>query len=147
MSKYTCGFAFNEGRVLLVRKRKGPEPVIGKWNGVGGKVERSDATLLAAMSREFLEEAFTEVHPNRWNHRIILEGTGFRVHFLTVELTRAEAACSGRVSENDVGEPLEWHPVQSLWTIDVVPNLRWLIPLCMDEHIAFLTVKDITAND
>jgi ADP-ribose pyrophosphatase YjhB (NUDIX family) len=54
---YVLGFAFtrdHEG-VLLIQKAK-PKEQVGLLNGIGGKVEASDATSYDAMVREFREE-------------------------------------------------------------------------------------------
>src|SRR6187551_944090 len=58
MQLYACGFLFSpdRARVLLIRKRR-PAWQAGKLNGVGGKIEPSDDSPLAALTREFREEA------------------------------------------------------------------------------------------
>jgi 8-oxo-dGTP pyrophosphatase MutT (NUDIX family) len=45
--------------VLLGEKKRGVG--IGKWNGFGGKVEPSDASIVAAAAREIQEEANVSV--------------------------------------------------------------------------------------
>lgn len=56
----TLGYVFSEDRrlVLLVhRTARGPlDPHFGKYNGLGGKLER-DEDIVAGMRREILEEA------------------------------------------------------------------------------------------
>lgn len=42
------------GRVLLGMKKRGPGT--GKWNGFGGKLEKTDASVKAGAVREFREE-------------------------------------------------------------------------------------------
>jgi hypothetical protein len=37
-------------------------------------------------------------------------------------------------------EPTAWHPLRDLPTLNVVPNLRWLIPLCLDPDVIFPVV-------
>ena len=51
-TKYVCGFVFNQNKILTILKQKGPSNLIGKLNGVGGKVEPLE-TYLQAMQREF----------------------------------------------------------------------------------------------
>jgi 8-oxo-dGTP pyrophosphatase MutT (NUDIX family) len=63
--RYVCGFAMGPNDVLLLTKAK-PEWQRGKLNGVGGRVETSDAGLRAAMEREFLEETGVHVRAYNW---------------------------------------------------------------------------------
>lgn len=57
--KICClGFCFDTvdvHRVLLIEKNRGPEHIIGKYNGLGGK-NLPDEKPLDAMKREFYEE-------------------------------------------------------------------------------------------
>jgi hypothetical protein len=45
ITRYVCGLLFDdEGqRLALIQKRKGPEAVVGRWNGIGGKCETGSA--------------------------------------------------------------------------------------------------------
>lgn len=65
---YVGGYAFSRDRelVLLVEKGHGPPLNIGKWNGIGGKVDESDESSRHAQAREFLEETGIETHPKDW---------------------------------------------------------------------------------
>ena len=51
--------ADGEQQVLLGLKKRGFG--VGKWNGFGGKVEATDASIVAAAAREVLEEANVHV--------------------------------------------------------------------------------------
>lgn len=66
MKHYVMGFVFNKtrNRVLLVKKKR-PEWQAGKWNGIGGKIDDTDISPLAAMQREGYEEIAN--HYN-WEH-------------------------------------------------------------------------------
>lgn len=56
--KYTIGFCFSDGQVLLVQRKKKPNQ--GKWNGLGGKIEPSELPQLSFL-RELTEEADIDV--------------------------------------------------------------------------------------
>lgn len=58
MKEYVVTFVFDAdlAKVVLLEKKRGPEALVGLWNGVGGKVERGEYLEEAAI-REFAEEA------------------------------------------------------------------------------------------
>lgn len=60
MKKYVLGFLFSRDftRVVLIKKNR-PSWQADKLNGIGGKVEDSDTSSLAAMIREFREACNT----------------------------------------------------------------------------------------
>jgi len=57
--RLTLAFIERDGAVLLGMKKRGFG--MGKWNGFGGKVEPSDASIVAAAAREVCEEANVSV--------------------------------------------------------------------------------------
>lgn len=67
MKEYVLGFAFDEGKkaVVLILKDR-PDWQKGKYNGIGGKVELSDESLLHAMIREFYEETGVVTETQDW---------------------------------------------------------------------------------
>lgn len=128
--KYVCGFLFdyNDKRVVLIRKNK-PEWQKGRLNGVGGKIEPGEVPL-QAMRREFMEEAGLWI--NDWKPTITLTGHnngGWIVHFFCAQ---------GPVDEvkTKTDEKVEIVPARDL-PQDVIYNLRWLIPLCLEDGIQF----------
>ena len=58
MIKYVLVFLFSKSlqNVLLIEKQRGPAHLIGKWTGLGGKVEPGELPLNAAI-REVKEES------------------------------------------------------------------------------------------
>jgi 8-oxo-dGTP diphosphatase len=133
MQGYVCGFLFSpdRSRVLLIRKRR-PAWQAGKLNGLGGKIEPGESPL-DAMRREFREEAAAEV-PD-WQEVIILNGPddagsgrGWAGHFF-----RAFGDLDGARALTD--EELEVHRTSPL-PPDLIPNLRWMIPLMLDDEAA-----------
>lgn len=61
------------GEVLLGEKKRGFG--MGKWNGFGGKVEATDASIAAAAAREIEEEANVSVEASDLEPRGILTFT------------------------------------------------------------------------
>jgi 8-oxo-dGTP diphosphatase len=136
MQVYSCGFLFahDRTRVLLIRKNR-PAWQAGKLNGLGGKLEPGE-TPLDAMRREFWEEAGMRIEG--WAERVVLTGVpseadprGWRGHFFRAFANDdALAACRAKTDE-----ALELHPTDPL-PREVIPNLRWLIPLLLDDDPA-----------
>jgi 8-oxo-dGTP diphosphatase len=131
MKTYACGFLFSPDRrrVLLIRKRR-PAWQAGKLNGLGGKIEPGESPL-DAMRREFHEEAGVDLAD--WEEVLQLSGTddagsglSWRGHFF-----RAFGDVDQPRSMTD--EQLERHDVAAL-PADVIPNLRWMIPLMLDDE-------------
>lgn len=120
---YVCGFLFSSdrSRVLLIRKNR-PAWQAGLLNGVGGKIEAGE-TPEEAMVREFYEEAGVRV--GGWQECVVLSGTDWRGHFFRAfgDLEACRAATD---------EQLEVHSTRPL-PAEVIPNLRWMIPLMMDD--------------
>lgn len=133
--EYVAAFLFSENRrsVALIRKNK-PEWQAGKFNGIGGKVEPGE-TPIEAMEREFLEEA--GLHVTGWKHKVTLHKEGeFDVHFYYAFDDRV---FSVRTMEKEVVDVID---VAYLPMVKHVPNLSWLIPLCLEP----LTQDGIVIN-
>lgn len=134
-SESVLGFAFapraEAGRlpwVALVLKDH-PDWAKGKLNGVGGAVEPPEEPR-AAMAREFREETGVETAEADWR-LVATVGTAAR-HTMYVYAARLPDA----VTLNDDGpEPADWFAADLL-PKTVLPNLRWLVPLCLDDRLA-----------
>jgi len=121
---FVCGFLFTPDRtkVLLIRKRR-PTWQAGKLNGVGGKIEAFDESPLAAMVREFREEAGLLI-PD-WREVLTLTAPDWHTHFYRAF---GDVAAARAITD----EQLEVHPARAL-PPDTIPNLRWMIPLMLDD--------------
>lgn len=65
MKDYVLGFAFDRrGAVALICKAR-PDWQQGKWNGIGGHVERGEIPS-SAMAREFMEETTMRIPATDW---------------------------------------------------------------------------------
>jgi 8-oxo-dGTP diphosphatase len=123
--QYVCGFLFSKDKeqVLLMQKNR-PEWQKDRLNGVGGKIEHGESEY-EAMVRECQEECGLEV--NNWNKFFELEGPDFVVHFF-----RAFADIYEAKSLTD--EKIGVYPSQMGWGYKLLPNLRWLIPMALDNN-------------
>jgi 8-oxo-dGTP diphosphatase len=124
VKRYVLGFAFFQNKVVLIRKNR-PEWQAGKLNGVGGKIEPTDQNAFAAMAREFYEEAGVLLRPHRWRHVLLMEWPDAQVFVMSALLTPSEADCVRTKTDEEVS----WH---SDIPDDVIPNLRYIVPLCME---------------
>ena len=127
MQKYVAGFAFSKDKetVLLIGKTK-PSWQAGLLNGIGGKVEVGESNH-TAMVREFEEE--TGLVINDWEFTVSLGNSNYGVSFF-----RAFDDCIF-----DFEQPEEERPVlvgvHNLYNFSTINNLRWLIPLSLDEDV------------
>lgn len=124
---YTCGFMFspNLNQVLLIKRTK--EPVIGMWNGIGGNLEEGEGRY-ESMVREFREE--TGLEADHWKQFLMLRGGAWVVHFF-----KTFTGSMPKI-ENQPGEDcIRMAPITLLSVQNVVPNLRWIIPLALDPDV------------
>lgn len=125
--KYVVGLLISEDKqnVLLIHKNR-PDWQVGRLNGIGGKIEESDLTSVDAMIREFREEASLEI--KQWLPVVTITGEIYSVEFFyTIDDRIYEA-------ESLTDEKIEIFNIYSL--PDVIFNLRWIIPMCIDDNIS-----------
>lgn len=133
MIHYVCGFMFDfkKEKVALIKKTK-PEWQKGSLNGIGGKIEYGE-TPLDAMVREFDEEAGLRTLKSDWYPLITMTGTNkeWCVHFFF---------CAERINSLELLQSKTEEEIVVIDLIDldiepVIPNLRWLIPMCLDSKV------------
>lgn len=119
---YTMGFVFAQGRVLLLEKKTGLPCLIGKYNGVGGHVEKGEAPW-QCMMRELSEEAKMPTAVFREeNFAFVCPGGLIYVWRIDVPMV---------VPVADIVEGhFEWFPINEL-PENCCENIRWMIPLCL----------------
>jgi 8-oxo-dGTP pyrophosphatase MutT (NUDIX family) len=133
-TRYVVGFAFNgEGsRVALITKTHGPagSDMPGTLNGLGGQVNPRESNL-AAMRREFLQEAGTMV--TDWTQFAILEGDTYRVACFRCFLGhyRWRSIATGVHSRTD--EEVNRYSTVTLTRFALYPDVAWLIALALDN--------------
>jgi 8-oxo-dGTP diphosphatase len=128
VKRYSVGFMFGPGlgQVALIRKAR-PEWQRGKLNGVGGHIEEGE-TPRQAMVREFKEETGVETYESDWTFVVVLTGPGYELNIF-----KARAMLHHSFT-TQTDEPVNW---VTSWNLphDIIPNLRWIIPLCWDESL------------
>jgi 8-oxo-dGTP diphosphatase len=132
---YVAGFLFRENKtqVALIEKQK-PAWQKGKLNGIGGKVEIGE-TPLEAMKREFKEETGADI--SLWRPFCYLRGTP-QDQWEVIMFMSEEPAEIQTMETEQVG----WYPISMLDEIDVIPNLKWLVPMAIAEPLATGTVLE-----
>lgn len=142
-TEYVVGFLIDPRwrEVALLLKAR-PAWQKGLLNGIGGKVEAGE-TPLQAMIRECGEEASGQPVSGGWFHRVTVEFEEVVVHFYLAHIREGDERSEGRWDE-----PIRWFPVDAL-PANMVPNVRWLLPLCMDTAVAGpirLTATDVDVD-
>ena len=130
---YVVGFLFSEDmkRVVLIHKNK-PAWQVGLLNGVGGKIEQ-DESPKNAIKREFEEE--TGLTISDWKYYAKVSGDEWCVDFFHATSKDIDSV------KSITDEKVEIFNVSDINTLPVIPNLKWLIPMCFDADIEFGDVK------
>ncbi len=134
--QYACGFLFDFKfeRVVLIRKNK-PENQIGLLNGVGGSIEEGE-TPIQAMCREFQEETGVVTSEKLWKPFAEVTGEEYTVYFF---FASSDAIDSVQTTTDEKVEVIDVKPL--LFKTDLIPNLKWLIPMCTDEYHKYTKSK------
>jgi 8-oxo-dGTP diphosphatase len=130
----TLGYVFSpdRSRVLLVhRTARGPaDPHFGKWNGLGGKVER-DEDVYAGLCRELHEEAGIVVTRSELAGTISWPGFGKHGEDWLGFIFRVFDHTGSPPAVNEDG-PLEWVDVRRVMTLPLWDGDRFFLPLVFD---------------
>lgn len=117
------GFIYDDGEVLLLKGAPNKKVWPGKYNGVGGHVER-DEDVRSAMLREIREETGLEVRDLRLRGVVNIDtgqAAGIGLYVFT-------ARPMGRETQASVEGTLEWVPVENVTTLDLVEDLPIILP-------------------
>lgn len=144
-TNYVCGFARmpehgSNPVILLLQKQFGPPCVLGKLNGIGGKVESGESDV-DAMHREWREE--TGLNFNlKWRAFATIAFQEMLVTFFSASIHESLSRRSVEMlTVNDVGEAFVLLPLNRALSIEksrfqdyeVVPNLLWLLPAAFSD--------------
>lgn len=137
MINYVAGFMFSKDRknIALIKKLK-PEWQKGKWNAIGGKIEKGE-TPHHAIVREFEEETGIKTEITDWQLTVglVVDDKAF-VFFLRCFSDDAFKVVSKELEETGIFR-VDCLPKNT------IPNLKWLVPLNADETVNFpITIKD-----
>jgi len=128
-TKFVVGFYFDmfqkKPSVLLIKKKR-PQWQAGLYNGIGGHIEEGE-TPLQAMIREFKEE--TDVHEENWIHKITINSPKWILHVFAV------IQGDSKKPKTMTDEELRFVPVQELYSMPLVYNITWLVPIMLDATI------------
>jgi 8-oxo-dGTP diphosphatase len=128
LKKMVVGFLMDESqiKIALIEKSR-PNWQTGRFNGVGGHVEKGENPT-ESMIREFREETGKII--TTWRHFATLThlSRGGLVYFFVAK----DDAVFDVATQTD--------EQVSLWLVKalpemVMPNLRWLIPMALDETL------------
>ncbi len=142
---YVVGFLFttNQLAVQLIQKIK-PDWQKGRWNGIGGKIEPGEHPR-DAMRREFKEEAGLDIEEWRGFAKL-RDSRGSLIHFyvafsndLAKTMTEEEIAT---FSEKDMLDPRYYMGPPYGYKTQIIPNLRWLVPMALDKNHVKATVVE-----
>jgi 8-oxo-dGTP diphosphatase len=126
----TLGYVLSpDGRqVLLIHRNRRPDdPHFGKYNGLGGKLER-DEDIVAGMRREVREEAGIECEEMRLCGTINWPGFGKQGEDWFGFLFRIERFGGEPLRENPEGT-LEWVDVERVLQLPLWEGDRFFLPL------------------
>ena len=137
---YVLGFIFNKARthVILLRKKR-PDWQAGKLNGVGGSVEVGERDW-ETMQRECMEEVGLDIPLWRWVGSMEgyneVDRATWRVVMFRAFVPQAQFNTAHQCEDEEmvVAEVATLPP-------DVLPNLRYLIPICLDTDTYYLEVN------
>jgi 8-oxo-dGTP diphosphatase len=130
ITKYCEGFIFTPDyrKILLIEKNR-PAKLAGLLNGIGGHIEEGE-TSLEAIVRETLEETGLVIPEENWQYFCKLSNP--------VNETDIDFWYTTYPDLNDAQELTDEHLVITdvEYLEGVVPNLKWLLPLCLDFGVA-----------
>ena len=132
----TLGYVLSPdaGEVLLVhRNARSDDESFGKWNGLGGKLEREE-DVATGMVRELREEATIEVTSMRLRGTVSWPGFGRNGEDWLGFIFVIDAFTGDVPSANLEGE-LHWHRLHRLFdgSLDVWEGDKYFLPLLFDD--------------
>lgn len=130
----TLGYVLSPDRsqVLLIHRNARPDDQhLGKYNGLGGKIER-DEDVVAGMRREIREEAGIEC--DAMTLRGTISWPGFGKHGEDwLGFVFVITAYSGTPFERNPEGMLEWVPVEKIMELPLWDGDRHFLPLVFDD--------------
>jgi 8-oxo-dGTP diphosphatase len=133
----TLGYVLSENRkdVLLIHRNRRPDDAhFGKYNGLGGKLERGE-DVVAGMRREIREEAGLECASLRLRGTVSWPGFGkqgedwFGFVFVIDAWTGTPPAANAEGS-------LCWVPIDEILQLPLWEGDRYFLPLVFDAAVA-----------
>jgi 8-oxo-dGTP diphosphatase len=142
MQEYVLGYAFtNDKKNMAVVLKSKPKWQAGRFNAIGGKIENNELPY-TAMIREFKEE--TGVFIDKWRKFCVLGDNNNAFFKLHCYVTMVESLDNLRTMEE---EQIMVFPVDKLLSMDdtqIIPNLKWLIPMALDKDDLYANIIEKT---
>lgn len=147
MTRYVVGFLFADyswGKCVALIRKSHPEWQRGKFNGIGGRIEPGEGPL-AAMVREFREEAGCDDSIAWSEFAVLQDARGWAIHFFRAT-AHHDAHFAAEANTKGADEPIVICSVDGMGTRikegRALPNLGWLIPLALDPDVSLATVLE-----
>ena len=130
----TLGYILSpdQNRVLMIhRNKRENDPHLGKYNGLGGKLDRGE-DIITGMKREIMEEAGIEPIEMKLRGTINWKGFGgddtgsFGFIFLVTKY-------QGDVLSTNPEGDLDWHDVNTIMDLKMWEGDRHFLPLVFDD--------------
>lgn len=128
------GFVVQDDQVLMVHRiARSDDEQLGKWNGLGGKVE-ADEDIWSAMARELREEANLEIDHMSLRGTISwpgfhADGTGVLGFVFLID------AWHGRIPGRNAEGELAWQPIAGLRELTMWAGDRYFIDHVFDPGV------------
>jgi 8-oxo-dGTP diphosphatase len=132
----TLGYVLSpdRSRVLLIhRNARADDQHLGKYNGLGGKIE-PDEDVMAGMRREIEEEAGVSCDSMLLRGTISWPGFGQQGQDWLGFIFRIESF-SGVPFESNAEGTLEWMPLESIAQLPLWEGDRHFLPLVFDDDV------------
>lgn len=129
----TLGYVFSadRSRVLMIHRNARPQDAhLGKWNGLGGKLEPNE-DIATGMQREIREEAGIECQSMQLAGTISWPGFGRHGEDWFGFIFRIFAWTGTPRTTNDEGT-LEWIAIDEVLKLPLWEGDRWFLPLVFD---------------
>lgn len=130
-TRYVLGFLFDDKKelVALIEKQK-PEWQKGHLNGIGGKIEDTDASEEFAMAREFQEETGVQTDSSKWRKFATMTSDDW----IVTCYTQSDSDALDRVITTTCEQVSIIH-VTAVRHHKTISNVPWLISMALDENM------------
>lgn len=137
----THSYLFNQDHVLLIKG--GPtKPWAGKYNALGGHIEKGEDIIQAA-ERELIEE--TGLAPQNTQLVGIVHAANFYGKNIIMFVTKSTAA-SRQVQENHEGK-LEWVPIKDIKMLPILDDVKPIITQVIQQESGIFTATSSFDDD
>jgi len=132
MKRYVVGFPTQKLSVLLIKKNR-PRWQTGRYNGIGGHIEKGEKPI-DAMVRECEEETGLRTIAEQWEKFVIYRGKKYIVHFFVafnVDISQAVQKTDEELKIFDIST----FDYDMKMGKGMIYNLNWLLPLAFDGAV------------